>query len=316
MMDGAQEIDVGTSIDGAMNFSTDVLEALRNQTGKIIDAVVGIEEKTAALEAGFDAKLKAVTQEKLSVKFSTMSVFSERSLLPLESDQTLIYRANGDDENLLAAFRLDQEAGRLLLGITLVGDKFLEMPKADEALKASESRLLGVIVDELVEGFVDCVDVNMDWGTPRQPVLAIKEEFLELTKQQELVSFSFNVLIGQHALSIELIVPLEVFENEPLETDIDETDDNEDAEEHVWSQQLYQRVEDVLLPHAVEIGNFDMPLETIVSLKVGERLDMEFLTENLRVLDENGSASFRSDLLIQNEVMMLRVADSEICERG
>ena len=316
MMDGAQDFDVGGSVDGAMNYSTDVLEALRNQTGKIIDAVVGIEEKTSALEVGFDAKLRAVTQEKLSVKFSGMNIFSERALLPLESDQTLVYRVNGNDESLIAGFRLDQEAGRLLLGLTLVGSKFLEMPRTAEILKASESRLLGVIIDELVEGFLDCVDVSTDWGTPRQPVLAVKEEFLELAKQKELVSFNFNILIGQEVQSMELIVPLEVFENESLEAEPDEHGDDEGVEEQVWSEQLYQRVEDVLLPHAVEVCNLDMPLETLISLSVGDSLDIEVVTKNLRVLDGNGSASFHGDLLIGSETMQLRVADSEICERG
>ena len=209
--------DAAGVLPDTSDHNPDIAEILRNQSGKILNAIIDIEEKVDQLAEAFGSRLQVFTQEKISLEFSSMSVFSEKSLLDEKAALTPLFSVHGDEDKLIACFRLHQDTARLLLTITLGGHDTPTNELGENELRPSELKLFALLIDYLMSGFFESIDVDANLGIPRKPVFVKNEDFAELAEGIELVSFIFEFSAEQKNGFLELLVPLEVFENDDSE---------------------------------------------------------------------------------------------------
>lgn len=292
-----------------------IAEALRSQTGKVFKAVVDIEEKSHELAEEFSVKLAEVTQEDIECSFLELSIYSGSPLPGHEPDSHHAYVVAGDDDQPISCFRVNRNTARSLLALTFGGPSAKLSDLGEGKLRVSEQMLLAVLIDRLMAGFFERIDLQPSLGVPRKPIVLPGEELEELARSTELISFTYKVTLDDDNHDFQLIVPLEVFENSAGDRNRKSEEEEAKRREREWSDRIYERVKQVELPHSIEIGKFDVSLSYVATLQVGQKLDVRLDMRDVQVLDPSGTPSFTGDIKTYGNGMALEVASTPQEER-
>lgn len=311
----AMNPEVANQIDSISFDSSDIERALRNKKTDLLQTISSVEEIIDSIVEIFDSKLNTFAHEKTALSFSRMSVFSESVLTDTDTNKKAFIQVNGDNKNLIGCFIIHRDVVRYLMALTFGGATSSAIEFGENDLNKLEIRLLKLFVDHMMSGFFECVDVNSSYGIPRPPTVADTSLLLKLAQDIELISLVFNFSFGEQIHTIELVVPLMIFEKDDTEASVKKQLEKEQQEESIWSEQLYKRVESVNVPLSIEISKSEMTLGKLALLKIGNRFDFNPDLSQVKVLDEAGSQAFLGSLIINKDKINLCVSGA-VSDKG
>jgi len=286
----------------------DVAGIIRKNAGDTLDKISGVDAMVEELTKVLRDKITSFLMEDIEFAFTHMRMFD--GLDDPKDEMMLRIRANGDEDNLIAAVLVNADTVRHVLAILFGGTKSSPDDFGSGAPRPSEASLFLLIVDQFVTGLVEAVDIVNTHGIPGGPAVASVKEFVQLTKERELVGLTFELGFEEDRKSFEFLVPLEIFDLLQLSKVEDSDEDEELSEEDIWSNSLTEYVDRVKIPMAVELSSQEMSLSKLGELTLGEKIVVNATPGGLRVFDESGAPAFFAKLEINNQKFGLRVVDA------
>ncbi|MEM8650617.1 MAG: hypothetical protein AAGF54_08830 [Pseudomonadota bacterium] len=293
--------------------NVDMEQILREQSADLLNTIPNVDAMVEEIVKILEKSLQQFVQEDFDFGFSGLSLFSASFLEGQDLTQKICIRINVEEEQFLSGFMIDADPYRKLLALILGGSLAKVSELGDGELRPSEEKVLLLMVDQLVAGLVENVDIVSSHGVPGTPRKILDSELVLVAEKLELVSLEFKLSRDETGIPFHLILPLEVFDL--IKSVIAEEEEPQEitfSPEDIWSDTLTGNVDRMEIPMLVELTSKEMNLTAVTEFRIGQQLEFDVRPESLRVLDESGATAFLGRLELQNTRFGLRVLGAEV----
>ncbi|MEM9277741.1 MAG: FliM/FliN family flagellar motor switch protein [Pseudomonadota bacterium] len=275
---------------------------LRSQSQRKMELVSEIDEQAKLLEGAIQEKVSKFVGITSKVRFREMSMFEVDSVIGQNSTNSLFLFEG--DELPIVFFYFENNLFQELLSITISGDA--KSAKDGQPLSDGEKALFIVFISLMGAGFFEVADVFSEYGIPKKPVFYEPKYLKEYEGLQDFVSLTFDISAAETTGECKLITSLSVFDHREKQSGSHATND-ETSEEDIWSDKLFDRIQDVPVPLNVELGSVEMFLSEVNALQPGQTLKLPINPEEMKLFTDAGEFLLSGSLQVDREDLKFRV---------